>query len=719
MPRAGTSGGTQDDRSIAISAARNASTSPPRCASCRGARLPQLARELRGFLLASVAQDRRPSVVQPRHGRADRRAALRIRHAARPPRLGRRPPDVCAQDPDRPPRSDEPSADGRRSLRFPAPHRKRIRHVRHRAFVDVDLRCARHGDRGAAQGRRRGGRRGDRRRRDERRHGIRGAEQRRRRGGRPARHPERQRHVDLGAGRRAQQPSRARCCRAALYNNVRRGGKEVLSLLPPVRQFAKRFESHTKGMVLPGTLFEELGFNYIGPIDGHDLDALVATLANVKALKGPQFLHVITRKGHGYARAEADPILYHGVTRFDPAVGIVPKAARQADLHAGLRRLGYATWRRAIRGWSASRRRCAKARGSCASRKEYPDRYFDVGIAEQHAVTFAAGLACEGMKPVVAIYSTFLQRGYDQLVHDVALQNLPVLFAIDRAGVVGADGATHVGAFDLSLPALPAEHGRSWRRPTRTSAGRCSTPASRSTARSPFAIRAAAVRASPVVAAMTALPIGRAEVRRESARRITASRSSRSAACCNRRSPPAKRSTRRSSTCASSSRSTSTCSCGSRRSIPRSSLSKRTSSPAVRAVRYAEALIAAGITVPIAASRPAGPLSRSRRSRGDPARVRPRWRRNRGGDPAAFRCAATQHGVETGRLTPAARDECVYDGNIARIADASARSSGNVTFTLNALPTTARGFRPSASTACASSVKPSSPGSANARRSTP
>jgi len=309
----------------------------------------------------------------------------------------------------------------------------------------------------------------------------------------------------------------ARLLSSRMYDNVRRGGKEVLSLLPPVRQFAKRFESHTKGMVLPGTMFEELGFNYIGPIDGHDLDTLVATLENVKALKGPQFLHVITRKGHGYARAEADPILYHGVTRFDPSVGMVPKAA------------GKPTYTQIFGDWVCDmadrdpRLVCitpAMREGSGLVRfsKEHPDRYFDVGIAEQHAVTFAGGLACEGMKPVVAIYSTFLQRGYDQLVHDVALQNLPVLFAIDRAGVVGADGATHVGAFDLSfmrcLPNMVVM-----------------TPADENECRQmlytgftldgPVAVRypRGSGPGVPVVAAMTALPVGRAEVRRESARR--------------------------------------------------------------------------------------------------------------------------------------------------------------------------------------------------------
>jgi len=309
----------------------------------------------------------------------------------------------------------------------------------------------------------------------------------------------------------------ARLLSSRMYDNVRRGGKEVLSLLPPVRQFAKRFESHTKGMVLPGTMFEELGFNYIGPIDGHDLDTLVATLENVKALKGPQFLHVITRKGHGYARAEADPILYHGVTRFDPSVGIVPKAA------------GKPTYTQIFGDWVCDmadrdpRLVCItpamrEGSGLVQFSKEHPDRYFDVGIAEQHAVTFAGGLACEGMKPVVAIYSTFLQRGYDQLVHDVALQNLPVLFAIDRAGVVGADGATHVGAFDISfmrcLPNMVVM-----------------TPADENECRQmlytgftldgPVAVRypRGSGPGVPVVAAMTALPVGRAEVRRESARR--------------------------------------------------------------------------------------------------------------------------------------------------------------------------------------------------------
>ena len=241
----------------------------------------------------------------------------------------------------------------------------------------------------------------------------------------------------------------AKVLASRLYNTVRRGGKEVLSKLPPVKELAKRAEEHVKGMVLPGTLFEEFGFNYIGPIDGHDVGKLVATLTNVKELRGPQFLHVITKKGYGYTRAEDEPILYHGVTPFDPAVGIVPKTGAKpaytnifgdwiCDMAAADPRLVAIT--------PAMREGSGLVRFS----QEFPDRYFDVGIAEQHAVTFAAGLACEGMKPVVAIYSTFLQRAYDQLIHDVALQSLPVVFAIDRAGIVGADGATHIGAYDLS-----------------------------------------------------------------------------------------------------------------------------------------------------------------------------------------------------------------------------------------------------------------------------
>jgi len=247
----------------------------------------------------------------------------------------------------------------------------------------------------------------------------------------------------------------ARLLSGRAYNTVRRGGKEVLSKLPPVKELAKRWEEHMKGMVLPGTLFEEFGFNYIGPIDGHDLDTLVKTLSNVKKLSGPQLLHVATRKGHGYAKAEEDPILYHGVTKFDPGAGIVPKAAGKP---AYTQVFGDWLCDMAARDVRLIGITPAMREGSGLVRfsHEYADRYFDVGIAEQHAVTFAAGLACEGLKPVVAIYSTFLQRAYDQLIHDVVLQNLPVMFAIDRAGIVGADGPTHAGSFDLTyLRCLP------------------------------------------------------------------------------------------------------------------------------------------------------------------------------------------------------------------------------------------------------------------------
>ena len=239
------------------------------------------------------------------------------------------------------------------------------------------------------------------------------------------------------------------------YSTLREGSDRLLRVAPPIHEFAKRAEEHVKGMVTPGTLFEEFGFNYIGPIDGHDLDVLIATLQNLHKLKGLQFLHVITKKGKGYAAAEADPILYHGPSKFDPAVGIVSKPPGKpsysqifgdwlCDMAAIDKRLVAIT--PAMREGS----------GMVQFSEKFPDRYFDVGIAEQHSVTFAAGLACEGLKPVVAIYSTFLQRAYDQLIHDVVLQNLPVVFAIDRAGLVGADGPTHAGSFDLTyLRCLP------------------------------------------------------------------------------------------------------------------------------------------------------------------------------------------------------------------------------------------------------------------------
>ena len=234
------------------------------------------------------------------------------------------------------------------------------------------------------------------------------------------------------------------------YRSAREFSKQVLGAIPPVREFAKRFEGHAKGMIMPSTLFEELGFNYVGPIDGHDLDALVPTLHNLRELKGAHFLHVITRKGQGYQQAEADPILYHGPGKFDPQVGITPGAAVTRPTYSQV----FGRWlcdvaERDPRLMAVTPAMC-EGSGMQEFASRFPERYFDVGIAEQHAVTFAAGIACEGQRPVVAIYSTFLQRGYDQLIHDVALQNLPVLFAIDRAGLVGADGATHAGVFDYA-----------------------------------------------------------------------------------------------------------------------------------------------------------------------------------------------------------------------------------------------------------------------------
>jgi 1-deoxy-D-xylulose-5-phosphate synthase len=309
----------------------------------------------------------------------------------------------------------------------------------------------------------------------------------------------------------------ARLLSGNIYNTVRRGGKEVLSRIPPVKELAKRWEEHMKGMVLPGTLFEEFGFNYIGPIDGHDVGPLVKTLRNVSQLPGPQLLHVVTRKGHGYARAEEDPILYHGVSKFDPAVGIVPKPP------------GKPAYTQVFGDWLCDMAKrdsrligitpaMREGSGMVRFSQEHRDRYFDVGIAEQHAVTFAAGLACEGLKPVVAIYSTFLQRAYDQLIHDVVLQNLPVMFAIDRGGIVGADGPTHAGSFDLTyLRCLPNTT--------------VMTPADENECRqmlytaflldTPSAVRypRGAGPGMAIEREMRALPIGKGELRRDAKRR--------------------------------------------------------------------------------------------------------------------------------------------------------------------------------------------------------
>ena len=233
------------------------------------------------------------------------------------------------------------------------------------------------------------------------------------------------------------------------YNTVRKRGGKVLEAIPPIKELAKRAEEHMKGMVVPSTLFEEFGFNYLGPIDGHDLDSLIDTLSNIKQLEGPQFLHIVTKKGQGYKLAEDDPCLYHGVAKFDPVDGVASKAGAKPSYTQvfGDWLCDMAVADKRLVGITPAMR---EGSGMVRFSEEHADRYFDVGIAEQHALTFAAGLACEGLKPVVAIYSTFLQRAYDQLIHDIAIQNLPVMFAIDRAGLVGADGPTHAGSFDFT-----------------------------------------------------------------------------------------------------------------------------------------------------------------------------------------------------------------------------------------------------------------------------
>ena len=247
----------------------------------------------------------------------------------------------------------------------------------------------------------------------------------------------------------------AKLLSSSFYGTVKKSGKKVLSALPPMMEFAKRAEEHVKGMVTPGTLFEEFGFNYIGPIDGHDLDALIDTLHNIKQLSGPQFLHIVTKKGKGFEPAEANPNKFHGVGKFDPLSG-------RAIVGTVIETQSKKTYTQVFGDWlvdmaALDERLIGITPAMCdgsglnAFAEKYPSRYFDVGIAEQHALTFAAGMACDGLKPVVAIYSTFLQRAYDQLIHDVALQNLPMLLAIDRAGLVGADGPTHAGSFDLSF----------------------------------------------------------------------------------------------------------------------------------------------------------------------------------------------------------------------------------------------------------------------------
>jgi 1-deoxy-D-xylulose-5-phosphate synthase len=306
----------------------------------------------------------------------------------------------------------------------------------------------------------------------------------------------------------------ARLLSGRTYSHLREGGKKVLRKMPAAWELARRSEVHAKGMVLPGTLFEEMGFNYIGPIDGHDLDALVATLGNMRSLPGPQFLHIVTQKGKGYAPAEADPIKWHGPGPYDPASGTLFKEKSAGPTYSQV----FGEWlcdmaeldARFVGITPAMR----EGSGLVEFEQRFPERYFDVAIAEQHAVTLAAGLACDGMRPVVAIYSTFLQRGYDQLIHDVALQRLPVVFAIDRAGLVGGDGATHQGTFDLSylrcVPNMvvmaPADENEC--RQMLYTAGQLDGPA---------AVRYPRGRGPGVAVEKTlrALPVGRAEIRRQ------------------------------------------------------------------------------------------------------------------------------------------------------------------------------------------------------------
>ena len=301
------------------------------------------------------------------------------------------------------------------------------------------------------------------------------------------------------------------------YAAAKNVGKTVLKGAPPLFELAKRLEEHAKGMVVPATLFEKFGFNYIGPIDGHDLDSLIPTLENIKHLKGPQFLHVVTKKGQGYKLAEADPVAYHGPGKFDPKVGlqqpaVAPKLSFTQVFGQWLCDMAAQDAR--LVGITPAMR---EGSGMVEFEQRFPERYFDVGIAEQHAVTFAAGLAAEGLKPVVAIYSTFLQRAYDQLVHDVAIQNLPVVFALDRAGLVGADGATHAGAYDIAylrcIPnisiACPADEGE------------CRQLLSTAFAQQhPVAVRYPRGAGAGVVppAGLQGLPFGRGEIRRQGAR---------------------------------------------------------------------------------------------------------------------------------------------------------------------------------------------------------
>jgi 1-deoxy-D-xylulose-5-phosphate synthase len=318
----------------------------------------------------------------------------------------------------------------------------------------------------------------------------------------------------------------ARLMSGRFYTAARESAKQMLRNAPPLFELAKKLEEHAKGMVVPATIFEEFGFNYVGPIDGHDLDSLIPTLENLRDLGGPQFLHVVTKKGYGYKLAEADPIAYHGPGKFDPAVGLVKAPATDTPPKPTFTQV-FGQW---LCDMAAADPRLVgitpamrEGSGMVEFHQKFPGRYFDVGIAEQHAVTFAAGLACEGLKPVVAIYSTFLQRAYDQLIHDVAIQNLPVVFALDRAGIVGADGATHMGAFDISfvrcIPNMsviaPADEAE------------CRQALSAAYAQNhPVAVRypRGAGAGVPVPTNLDAMPWGKGEVRRQATQAVSGKR---------------------------------------------------------------------------------------------------------------------------------------------------------------------------------------------------
>ena len=355
----------------------------------------------------------------------------------------------------------------------------------------------------------------------------------------------------------------ARLMSGNFYEAARRALKGVLKNAPPLFELARRFEEHAKGMVVPGTIFEEFGFNYVGPIDGHDLDALIPTLENLRSRRGPQFLHVVTKKGYGYRLAEADPVKYHAASvRFNPAEGFPPSKPGKPSFTQvfGQWLCDMAEADERLVGITPAMR---EGSGMVDFHKRFPQRYHDVGIAEQHAVTFAAGLACEGLKPVLAIYSTFLQRGYDQLIHDVAIQNLPVMFALDRAGIVGADGPTHAGAYDIAyircVPncALLAPSDENECRQALTTAFRHDGPAA---VRYPRGSGAGVA----IDTALTAWPWGRGVVRRTASGTSPADRHGQPAhrhpglrhAVCMRRWPRPSRWTPPWPTCASSSRST-------------------------------------------------------------------------------------------------------------------------------------------------------------------